>query len=116
MGFTMYPPLVTGGNFAGPITATNGTFSGTMSAQTASVSGAVAAATVNVSGPVTATNGSYTGNLTHHSGMTVPRVWTGRVTVPVSNSYFGSVLVAFPAGRFSDEPVVTATLTTAPSG
>ena len=116
MGFSMYPPLVTGGSFAGPITATNGTFTGTMQAATAQVTGGVTAANVTATGDVGATNGSYTGNLSHHSGMTVPRTWAGRVTVTVSSNFTASTLVTFPAGRFTQPPIVSATMTTAPGG
>lgn len=125
-----YAPNLQQGSLNATSINTNSLTTGTLNAGT-TVLGATSATSVGASGTITGAqvtaasavfNNSVqagtlnvTGSLTYGGGKTIPRFAAGRSTVTITNSNVGSVVVNFPASRFSQVPVVTVTMTSAPA-
>lgn len=100
----------------GTITGAGLNASGSVTAASLSLTGsATVGGSVTATGAVTGASGTFSGNLLHHSTMPVPRIAAGTTTVSVSASSTGNAPIVFPASRFSQAPVVTVSLASAPA-
>lgn len=90
---------------------------GQVSGAGAAFSGSVQAGFVNVSNNASVGgNLAVSGTLTYNGGNQIPRMSAGRATVTLSAANSSFTTVTFPTGRFTQAPVVTATVATGPAG
>lgn len=118
---------VTGGTALGTTTGTSLALSGDLSAVNGNFTGSVTVTgNLGVGGTLTATNFTTSGTLsvngltvsnqiTQRANVPVPIMAAGTTNVNVSNGTFGANDIVFPAGRFSQPPIVTCSFQNAPT-
>lgn len=90
---------------------------GQVSGSGATFSGTVQGGFLNVANNISAGgNLAVEGSITYKGGQQIPRMSAGRATVSLANANSTFTTVTFPAGRFSQAPVVTCTVATGPAG